>query len=181
MAKQASRQSTKNYCLFAVITVSLAIAASLFTFELFLRFFPLAWLKYRMDFISRNQSDVGFGTDAAWKAQNRNGEFWRFKPNSEFNVFFDEFNHIAHIDELGGRSVAHRGDKSAARMLNFPSSMALATRCLSITFLFSASRMYRLAVVWGMVGRLCPSHRCHSPFLARASLAEFSNSPASMA
>jgi lysophospholipase L1-like esterase len=114
MAKQASRQSTKNYCLFAVITVSLAIAASLFTIELFLRFFPPAWLKARMDFISRNQSDVEFGTDAAWKVQKRNGEFWRFKPKSEFNVLYHEFYYIAHIDELGGRSVIHRGDKSNA-------------------------------------------------------------------
>jgi lysophospholipase L1-like esterase len=119
MAKQASRQSTKNYCLFAVITVSLAIAASLFTFELALRLFPPVWLKHRMDFLSLDRSDARFGNDAAWKVQMPNGEFWRYEPNSEFIVKHYEHSHIAHIDELGGRSVIHRRDKSKAALLPF--------------------------------------------------------------
>src|SRR5262245_7976523 len=109
----ASRQSKKNF-LFAVITVCLAIAASLFAFELALRFFPPGWLKHRMDFVESDQSDVEFGTDASWKTQRLNGEFWRYEPNSEFNMVHYEFNHIAHSDELGGRAVIHREYKSKA-------------------------------------------------------------------
>jgi len=117
MAKQAGTQSTKNYRLFAVITVCLSIAASLFTFELALWFFSPGWLKYRMHFLSLYQSDLGFGTDAAWKVQMRNGDFWRFEPNSEFNVSDYEYNDIAHINELGGRSVAHLDGRDKSKAL----------------------------------------------------------------
>ena len=46
-----------------------------------------------------------FGTDAGFRFQMKNGEFWRFEPNSQFVVSADEFVHTAHIDEFGGRKV----------------------------------------------------------------------------
>jgi hypothetical protein len=117
MPWQAGTQLKIKDCLFAVIAASLAIAVSLFAFELVLRSFPPAWLKHRMDFLGLDQSDVRFGTDAAWRVQTRNGQFWRFEPNAEFNVSYYEYNHIAHIDEFGGRTVIHRDGRDRAKAL----------------------------------------------------------------
>jgi len=101
---RSTRHSVGNERWFAVITVFLAIATSLAVSELVLRLFPPAWLRYRMESLALDGRIGTFQTDHA-RFQMKNGEMWRFEPNSQIVVSDNELVYTAHIDEFGGRKV----------------------------------------------------------------------------
>ena len=72
-------------------------------FEIALRIFAPDWLKYTMNYL-KTGNGFGYGTDANWKIEYKNGEFYSFTPNSTFKIYYYEYENTVHINSLGGRS-----------------------------------------------------------------------------
>ena len=96
----------KKYA-FVSISAAFGILVSILLCEAFVRTFPPAWLQHRMTTLNPDASAAGFGSDRAWKVERRDGKFLRFKPGTKFDVSHYEYANVAHIDDLGGRRVAH--------------------------------------------------------------------------
>lgn len=75
----------------------------LLIFEILLRIFAPDWLKYRMHYLNTG-SQYGYGSDASWKVEYRDGKFYSFIPNSSFKMYHEEYEKTVHINNLGGRS-----------------------------------------------------------------------------
>lgn len=92
---------------FISISVAFGILVSILLCETIVRTFPPAWLQHRMTTLNPDASAAGFGSDRAWNVEKRDGKFWRFKPGTKFDVSHYEYTNVAHIDDLGGRRIAH--------------------------------------------------------------------------
>ena len=104
---------------FAVTTVLLSLAVSLVLSEAILRALAPAWLEYRMAVLNPEAAAEGWGSDAAWPVERRNGSFYSWIPSSSFSVSHLEYKTTAHIDELGGRVVPASSTSKSNPLLPF--------------------------------------------------------------
>jgi hypothetical protein len=104
---------------FAVTTVLLSLAVSLVLSEAILRAFAPAWLEYRMAVLNPEATAEGWGSDAAWPVERRNGSFYSWIPSSSFSVSHLEYKTTANIDELGGRVVPSSSASKSNPLLPF--------------------------------------------------------------
>ena len=94
------------FLLVAALLVSLVVA------EIALRAVAPEWLEYRMAVLNAGhgsqEGDYAEGTDRDWPVEERDGAFYRFKPDSSFPVTHYEYSHVATTDRLGARSTLER-------------------------------------------------------------------------
>lgn len=96
---------------FAFLAIGVSLVFIWIVLETGLRMAGPSWLKQRMKEVAvANVTGVDdsaiFGSDADWPIERIDGEFYRFRPGSQFTVSHYEYSHIAHIDHLGGRRSA---------------------------------------------------------------------------
>ncbi len=87
-------------------------------FEIALRIFTPDWLQYRMEFLSTGNG-YGYGTDATWKVNYRNGEYYSFMPDSSFKIYHPEYENTVDINNLGGRASFHGEKADTANIIPF--------------------------------------------------------------
>ena len=81
------------FCLFLIFII----------FEIVLRLFTPAWLKYTMNYL-KTGNGFRHASDANWKITYKNGDFYSFTPGSTFKIYHAEYENTAHINNLGGRN-----------------------------------------------------------------------------
>lgn len=94
----------KKKVLFLLLTSLFGISLGLVSAEILLRSAGPAWLHSRMR-RTNLEGDLRYGSDSGWPVESLNGKFLRFKPQTNFQVRYYEYNTVAHTDPYGGRIV----------------------------------------------------------------------------
>ncbi len=102
--KMRSTSFFKKYPKLSLVFFNMILLLFIFIVsEIILRVFTPNWLKYTMNYL-KTGNGFGYGTDANWKIEYKNGGFYSFTPNSTFKIYHTEYENTVHINSLGGRS-----------------------------------------------------------------------------
>jgi hypothetical protein len=86
--------------------------------EIVIRIFAPGWLVYRMKYLNTGNLE-GFGTDAHWDLDVRDGQIYSFKPGTNFKVYNTEYENTVHINSFGGRNTEANEKKDTNKIIPF--------------------------------------------------------------